>query len=63
VVAGVPIPVFALGGAKFKNEADALALARNAFRAGAAGLVFGRNVIQARKPDRFIQQLKAAAAV
>jgi 3-hydroxy-5-phosphonooxypentane-2,4-dione thiolase len=59
VVQGTPVPVFALGAEKFKNESDALQLAWRAVQAGAAGVVFGRNVIQARNPAQFLRALKA----
>jgi DhnA family fructose-bisphosphate aldolase class Ia len=59
VTEGVPIPVFALGAEKLEREVDALELAHKAVIAGAQGVVFGRNVIQARDPTRTLQALKA----
>lgn len=59
VVEGVPIPVFALGAEKLPTELDALELAYKAVSAGARGVVFGRNVLQAADPARFLRQLKA----
>lgn len=59
VTQGVPIPVFALGAEKLEREVDALELAYKAARAGARGVVFGRNVIQAPDPARTLQALKA----
>jgi len=59
VTDGVPIPVFALGGEKMKTEDDALKMAENAVRRGAAGVVFGRNVIQAADPSSFLRRLKS----
>ncbi len=59
VIEGTPVPVFALGAEKYKNELDALQLARQAVQAGAAGVVFGRNVIQAHDPALFLKGLKA----
>jgi len=61
VTAGVPIPVFALGGEKTDTEADALLLAKNAIAAGAKGLVFGRNAFQAKDPAAFVESLKGIA--
>lgn len=58
VVAGVPIPVFALGAEKMPRVVDALNLAAAAVAAGAAGVVFGRNVIQAERPTDFLAGLK-----
>jgi DhnA family fructose-bisphosphate aldolase class Ia len=57
----VPIPVFALGAEKFESEVDALELAHKAVSAGAKGVVFGRNVVQADDPTRFLQRLKRVA--
>lgn len=61
VTEGVPIPVFALGAEKFESEMDALQLAHKAVTAGARGVVFGRNVVQADDPTRFLQRLKRVA--
>jgi DhnA family fructose-bisphosphate aldolase class Ia len=58
VVEGVPIPVFALGAEKLEHQIDALVLADRAVQAGAAGVVFGRNVIQAPSPTEFLRGLK-----
>jgi DhnA family fructose-bisphosphate aldolase class Ia len=58
VIQGTPIPVFALGAEKMEREEDALELARKAVNAGARGVVFGRNVLRARDPARFLRGLK-----
>jgi DhnA family fructose-bisphosphate aldolase class Ia len=58
VAEGTPIPVFALGAEKMENEVDALRLAEKSVAAGARGVVFGRNVIQARDPALFLRGLK-----
>jgi DhnA family fructose-bisphosphate aldolase class Ia len=58
VTEGVPIPVFALGAEKFESEIDALQLAYKAVSSGARGVVFGRNVVQADDPARFLRSLK-----
>jgi 3-hydroxy-5-phosphonooxypentane-2,4-dione thiolase len=59
VVAGTPVPIFALGAEKLPREVDALELAARAVKAGARGVVFGRNVIQARNPTQFLRGLKS----
>lgn len=59
VVQGVPIPVLALGAEKMEQEIQALNLAARAIHAGARGVVFGRNVVQAQDPARFLRALKA----
>jgi DhnA family fructose-bisphosphate aldolase class Ia len=58
IVTSTPIPILALGAKKMKFERDALHLAATAVRSGARGVVFGRNVIQAREPERFLDALK-----
>jgi DhnA family fructose-bisphosphate aldolase class Ia len=59
VVDSTPIPILALGAPKKPREIDALKLAASAIDSGARGVVFGRNVVQAREPDRFLDALKA----
>lgn len=51
IVAATPVPVLALGSRKLPRERDALELAAEAVASGARGVVFGRNVIQARDPQ------------
>jgi len=58
VTEGTPIPIFALGAEKLEREVDALELARKAVSAGARGVVFGRNVLQARDPAQFLRGLR-----
>ena len=58
ITASTPIPILALGAKKMKFEKDALRLAASAVRSGARGVVFGRNVVQAREPERFLDALK-----
>jgi len=50
IVAATPVPVLA-------RERDALELAAEAVASGARGVVFGRNVIQARDPQKFLAAL------
>lgn len=59
IVASTPVPVFALGSKKLPHEADALELAATAIRTGARGVVFGRNLVQASDPEKFLQALRA----
>ncbi len=58
VVKACPVPIFALGSEKLPHEIDALELAHNAVTAGARGVVFGRNVFQARDPAAFLGALR-----
>jgi class I fructose-bisphosphate aldolase len=59
IAAATPVPVLALGSKKLPEERDALRLAAEAIGTGARGVVFGRNVIQARDPECFLQALRA----
>lgn len=59
VVEACPVPIFTLGAEKTPREIDALSLAYRSIKAGARGVVFGRNVIQAAAPAQFLRALKA----
>lgn len=58
IVAATPIPILALGALKRPTEKDALIAAAEAVNHGARGVVFGRNVVQASDPERFLSALK-----
>jgi putative autoinducer-2 (AI-2) aldolase len=58
VVAGCPVPVIMAGGKKLP-ELDALTMASNAVRAGAAGVDMGRNIFQSEAPIAMIQAVRA----
>jgi len=58
IVRSTPVPILALGARKLPHERDALELAASAVRAGARGVVFGRNLIGARDPERFLAALQ-----
>lgn len=58
VTKATPVPVLALGAKKLPKEIDALRLAADAISAGARGIVFGRNVIQSKEPQRLLDALK-----
>ncbi|MHC1783603.1 MAG: class I fructose-bisphosphate aldolase [Anaerolineaceae bacterium] len=58
ITKATPVPVLALGAKKTPREIDALQLAADAVNAGARGIVFGRNVLQARSPERLLDALK-----
>ncbi len=47
------VPVFGLGAEKLPNPIDALRLAQSEVKAGAQGVVFGRNAIQVSDPHAF----------
>jgi DhnA family fructose-bisphosphate aldolase class Ia len=50
IVTGCPTPILALGGKRLGSDLKVLKLAQQQIEAGAAGIVFGRNVIQSEKP-------------
>ena len=58
IVRSTPVPILALGARKLPREVDALELAATAVRDGARGVVFGRNVVGARSPERFLEALQ-----
>ena len=58
ITAATPLPILALGARKLPREIDALNLAAAAVAAGARGIVFGRNVVQSREPDRLLDALQ-----
>jgi DhnA family fructose-bisphosphate aldolase class Ia len=57
VCRSTPVPVLALGAKKLPHEEDALALAATAIRDGARGVVFGRNLVGAKDPVKFMAAL------
>ena len=59
IVDSVFIPVLALGGDKRKKDICSLKQAEESIKAGARGVVFGRNLYQANNPERFLEALKA----
>jgi len=58
VTSTCPIPILGLGAEKTPTDLDALRLAEEEVTAGAAGVVFGRNAIQATNPPEFIAGLQ-----
>jgi len=58
IASATPIPILALGALKKPTETDALIAAAEAIEYGARGVVFGRNVVQARDPQRLLEALK-----
>lgn len=58
VIAGCPVPVLTLGGAKAESESDFLAATRGAITAGAKGVIYGRNIWQADDPRRIAQAIQ-----
>lgn len=63
IVRATPVPVLALGAKKTPKEVDALRLAADSINAGARGIVFGRNVLQAKSPEKFLDALKEVVKI
>ncbi len=57
LTSSLSVPIWVLGGEKVEEE-EALELARRYISLGAAGIVFGRNVIQAENPAYMVSRLK-----
>jgi DhnA family fructose-bisphosphate aldolase class Ia len=57
IVKTAGVPVFGLGGAKTDKPIDSFKAAANAVGKGAAGVVFGRNVICAENPASYLDHL------
>jgi len=53
------IPILVLGGAKAKTVRDSLEIAKEAIDAGAVGVVYGRQVVQAEDPSEFVGAVRA----
>ncbi|MCK5850097.1 MAG: hypothetical protein KAH23_04215 [Kiritimatiellae bacterium] len=58
VTSTCPIPILGLGAEKTPTDRDALNLAEKEIQDGAAGVVFGRNAVQASNPPSFIKGLQ-----
>lgn len=57
VIAACYLPVLCLGGPAKDQPRDALRVCHNAMQAGAKGIVFGRNIVTAERPDRMCAAL------
>ena len=60
VIQGCPIPILVLGGTRQGSDEEALQMIRDAARAGAAGVFFGRNVFQAADMETFLRNARSA---
>ena len=59
VVEGCTAPVLVAGGARAADPARAHAVAQQALAAGAAGIVFGRNIYEAADPEAELERYRA----
>ena len=59
ITSSVPLPIFILGSKKLPREIDALKLVEDANKKGARGIAFGRNIFQAKDPNKMIDVFQA----
>lgn len=59
VVKSCPVPLVIAGGPKLKTELDALQIAHDAIKRGAAGVDMGRNIWQSEHPIAMIKAIRA----
>ncbi len=57
-IRGCPVPVLIAGGPKLETARETLEMAKGALEAGAVGVIFGRNVIQAPDPSALVKALR-----
>ncbi|MEM0122870.1 MAG: 2-amino-3,7-dideoxy-D-threo-hept-6-ulosonate synthase [Conexivisphaerales archaeon] len=57
VVRGSHVPVAIAGGPKLSNIEDVFRMAKDAMKAGAVGVTFGRNIFQDPRPDAVVRSL------
>jgi DhnA family fructose-bisphosphate aldolase class Ia len=57
VVENTPVPVFTIGAEKLKTDLDVLKKAAASVKAGARGIIFGRNIFMAKDPQTLIKAL------
>ena len=60
VVDNCPVPIVVLGGSRHSSDEQALEVIRGAVAGGAAGILFGRNVFQAKDIVSFLGKARAA---
>lgn len=59
VVEGCPVPILIAGGPKAETIEASLEMVEGAMQAGAAGVLFGRNVFQAEDPASMVKAIRA----
>jgi DhnA family fructose-bisphosphate aldolase class Ia len=57
VVENLPVPVFTIGAEKLPTDVAVLEKAKNSVAQGARGVIFGRNIFLAKKPQALIEAL------
>lgn len=59
VVEGCPVPILIAGGPKAETVEASLEMVEGAMQAGAAGVLFGRNIFQAQDPVNMLRAIRA----
>jgi DhnA family fructose-bisphosphate aldolase class Ia len=59
IVGTTTAPILVAGGASIGNDRDVLMLAHDVIESGAAGILFGRNIVQSVDPLRLMKALRA----
>lgn len=59
VVEGCPVPILIAGGPKAETVEASMEMVEGAMHAGAAGVLFGRNIFQAQDPVRMLRAIRA----
>ncbi len=57
VVENTPVPIFTIGADKLKTDLEVLKKADDSVKAGARGIIFGRNIFMSRHPAQLILAL------
>ncbi len=57
VVKSCPVPIVIAGGPKSNTDTEILQMCKDAMKAGAIGVTFGRNIFQHREPNEIIKAL------
>lgn len=59
IVANLPVPAFTIGAEKLATDLDVLKKAADSVAAGARGIIFGRNIFMAERPQALIAALNS----
>lgn len=62
VIRACPVPILVLGGGRTGSDEDVLDAVRSVVQAGAAGVLFGRNIFQADNMPHLLQRVRSVLA-
>ena len=57
IVDNLPVPIFTIGAEKLNTDLEVLQKAARSVKRGARGIIFGRNIFMAKKPQELIKAL------